>query len=165
MTRTLRAALLSAGLLLAIDASAQTTITFDASLPERPSARSTRGVVFSANAFSGGGSSSSGSDWATNTDMTIVSIDAGTLGVEYGALGNPSLVSHDILGHFPNWEIKEDGDPSLLISLGAPASSVSVTFAGVGGKTLAPDTRIFAYAGSSLLGMAADSLPSDDVGR
>jgi hypothetical protein len=66
-------ALLGAGLLLAAAASAQ-TINFDElAVGETLAAQyAGMGVVFSANAFSGTGSSSSGVDWATNTDMTIV---------------------------------------------------------------------------------------------
>jgi MYXO-CTERM domain-containing protein len=166
MKRTRHSALLGAGLLLAAAASAQ-TINFDdlaagATLGTQYAAM---GVLFSANAFSGTGSSSSGSDWATNTDMTIVSIDTGELGLDYGALGVPSLVSKNILHHFLNWQTLEDGDASFRIDLGKPASSVSVTFAGIGGMSSAPDTRIFAFAGSTLLGTVAGALPNDQVGQ
>lgn len=166
MTRTLHVALLGAGLSLAIETGAQ-TINFDdlAAGTTLGAQYAGLGVVFTPNAFSGSGSSSSGSDWATNTDMTIVSLDTGTLGIDYGALGVPSLVSKNILHHFLNWETKEDGDASFRIDLSTPASSVSVTFAGVGGNSLAPDSRIFAYAGSTLLDSRAGSLPDDLVGQ
>jgi hypothetical protein len=166
MTRTAHVALLSAGLLLATDASGF-TINFDdlAAGATLSTQYASQGVIFSPNAFSGSGSSSSGVDWATNSDMTIVSIDTGTLGVDYGALGSPSLVSANILHNFSNWQYVEDGDPSFLITLAMPASAVSITFAGVGGAALAPDTRIFAYAGSTLLGTVAASLPDDNVAQ
>src|SRR4051812_31667113 len=102
MIRTALAALLSAGLLLANDASG-ITINFDnlTAGVTLSTQYASLGVTFSPNAFSGSGSSSSGMNWATNTDMTIVSIVSPTgLGVEYGALGSPSLVSANILHHF-----------------------------------------------------------------
>ena len=166
MRRMHPSALLGAGLLLAAAASAQ-TINFDELAVGETLATqyAGMGVVFSANAFSGTGSSSSGVDWATNTDMTIVSIDTGELGLDFGALGVPGLVSGNILHHFDNWQSLEDGDPSFWITLANPASSVSVTFAGIGGMSAAPDTRIFAYAGTTLLGTEAGSLPNDQVGQ
>ncbi len=158
--------LLGTGLLLACTAAAQ-TINFDDLAPGTTlgSQYAGLGVTFAANAFSGPGSSSSGVSWATNTDMTIVSIDTGVLGVDFGALGVPSLVSKNILQHFLNWETLEDGDPSFNILLANPAQAVSVTFAGVGGQAAAPDTRIFVYAGSTLLATRAGSLPDDNVGQ
>ncbi|MBV9889625.1 MAG: PEP-CTERM sorting domain-containing protein [Rhizobacter sp.] len=166
MKRTLLPVFLGTGLLLACAAGAQ-TINFDdlAAGTTLGNQYASLGVTFAANAFSGPGSSSSGMPWATNTDMTIVSIDTGTLGIDYGALGTPSLVSKNILQNFLNWETVEDGDPSFNINLAKPATSVSVTFAGVGGQSAAPDTRIFAYAGSTLLGTRAGSLPDDNVGQ
>lgn len=166
MTRTSHTALLSVGLLLATAASGVTINFDDLSAGVTLSTQyAAQGVVFSPNAFSGSGSSSSGSDWATNTDMTIVSIDTGTLGVDYGALGVPSLVSKNILHSFSNWQYLEDGDPSFRMDFSTPASSVSVTFAGVDGAAGAADTRIFAYAGSVLLGSMAGTLPDDNVGQ
>jgi hypothetical protein len=165
MTRITAAALLGGVLLLASNASAA-TITFDELTPgvTLSSQYASQGVLFSPNAFSGSGSSSSGVDWATNTDMTIVSIDTGTLGVDYGALGTPSLVSGNILHLFSNWQYLEDGDPSFLMSLATPASAVSMTFAGLGGA-LASDTRMFVYSGSSLLGIVAASGAGNDVSQ
>ena len=165
--RTVPAALLGAGLLLASNANASAlTINFDELTPgvTLNSQYASEGVLFSPNAFTGIGSSSSGLDWATNTDMTIVSIVTGTLGVDYGALGAPSLVSGNILHNFSNWQYEEDGDPSFLMSLAEPASAVSITFAGLGGA-LASDTRMFVYSGSSLLGIVAASGAGDDVGQ
>jgi hypothetical protein len=166
MTRTSHAALLSVGMLLASGVSAL-TISFDdlAAGTTLSTQYAAMGVTFSPNAFSGSGSSSSGANWATNTDMTVVSLVTGTLGVDYGALGTPSLVSNNILHNFSNWQSIENGDPSFRIDLTTPASAVSVTFAGVGGMTNAPDTRIFAYAGSTLLGSVAGSLADASVGQ
>jgi hypothetical protein len=166
MKRTRSSVLLGTGLLLACVAGAQ-TINFDDLAPGTTlgAQYAGLGVTFSPNAFTGPGSSSSGMTWATNTDMTIVSIDTGELGVDFGALGVPSLVSKNILQNFLNWETVEDGDPSFNINLANPAKSVSVTFAGVGGQSAAPDTRIFVYAGSTLLATRAGSLPDDNVGQ
>jgi hypothetical protein len=166
MKRTRSSVLLGTALLLACSAGAQ-TINFDDLAPGTTlgSQYAGLGVTFTANAFSGAGSSSSGMPWATNTDMTIVSIDSGELGVDFGALGVPSLVSKNILHHFLNWETVEDGDASFNIALANPAKSISVTFAGVGGQSAAPDTRIFVYAGATLLATVAGSLPNDDVGQ
>jgi hypothetical protein len=166
MTRTSHAALLSAGLLLTTAASG-VAITFEDLAPgvTLSTQYASQGVVFSPNAFSGSGSSSSGSDWATNTDMTIVSIDTGTLGLDYGALGVPSLVINNIVHRFENWQYLEDGDPSFDIDFTVPVSSVSVTFAGIDGAAHAADTRIFVYSGGALLGIVAGSLPDDKVGQ
>jgi hypothetical protein len=166
MKRTRSSVLLGTALLLACSAGAQ-TINFDDLAPGTTlgAQYAGMGVTFSANAFSGAGSSSSGMPWATNTDMTIVSIDSGELGVDFGALGVPSLVSKNILHHFLNWETVEDGDASFRFDLSNPASAVSVTFAGIGGQAAAPDTRIFVYAGGTLLATLAGSLPDDQVGQ
>ncbi len=166
MKRTIYAALL-AGILLASSRASALMINFDDLAPGTTlSAQyAAQGVVFTPNAFSGPGTSSSGSDWATNTDMTIVSIDTGTLGVDYGALGVPSLVAMNILHMFSNWQYLEDGDPSFRINFGHPVSDVNVTFAGVDGAARAPDTRIFAFNGSTLLGVKAGSLPDANVGQ
>jgi hypothetical protein len=122
------------------------------------------GVVFVPNAFTGPGSSSSGEPWATNTDLTVVSLDSGTLGIDYGALGGPPLVSGNIVRRYAHWPL-EDGDPSFAIHLATPAASVSVTFAGIGGAALAPDVRLFAFAGSVPVGSAAGALPGFGVGQ
>jgi len=166
MKRTRSSVLLGTGLLLACVAGAQ-TINFDDLAPGATlgAQYAGLGVTFTANAFSGAGSSSSGMTWATNTDMTIVSIDSGELGVDFGALGVPSLVSHNILHHFLNWETLEDGDASFRIDLANPASAVSITFAGIGGQPNAPDTRIFVFAGDTVLGTVSGSLPDDNVGQ
>ena len=170
MRYAVRAAVLAASLLLSTQASALPTVisidfddlTVGDTLANQYAALR---VTFAANAFSGAGSSSSGLNWATNTDMTIVSIISGTLGLDYGALGSPSLVANNILHRFENWQYDEDGDPSFNIYLNKPASDVSVTFAGIGGATLAPDTRLFIYSDSVLLGIVAASLPDEDVAQ
>lgn len=160
------AALLCAGFLLAGPARCF-TLTFDELSPGATlgSQYAALGVTFTANAFSGPGSSSSGLPWATNTDMTVVSIVSGTLGVDYGALGSPTLVANNILQSFSNWQYLENGDPSFWIDFAMPVSTVSVTFAGIGGAAAAPDTRLFAYAGTTLLGRVAASLPDSQVGQ
>ena len=104
------------------------------------------GATFVANAFTGPGSSSSGSAWATNTDMHVSATDV-------GAFGTPSLVSGKVLHAFggtysPGW-LGEDGDPSFFINFSTAINSFSAAFAGVSGG---PDTRIFVYNGATLLG-------------
>ena len=102
------------------------------------------GAVFSANAFTGPGSSTSGEPWATNTDMTIVS----SAGTDIGGLGSPTLVSGNILRSFAGW-LSEDGDASFKVSFTTPVNSFSAAFAGV---STSADVTLYAYNGSSLLG-------------
>ncbi|MFS0737355.1 PEPxxWA-CTERM sorting domain-containing protein [Sphingomonas sp. 1P06PA] len=106
-----------------------------------------QGVTFSPNAFSGAGGPTG--DWATNTDMTIVSAS----GSDVGGLGTPSLVSGNLLRSFNGW-LGEDGDASFAIDFTAAASAVSLDFAGV---TTPSSTQIFAYNGSTLIGSVAGS--------
>lgn len=103
-----------------------------------------QGATFSPNAFAGPGSSSSGSNWATNTDMTVVS----SSGTDVGGLGTPSLVGGNILRSFAGW-LNEDGDPSFLVTFSTPVSSFSATFAGV---STGSDVTVWAYSGATLLG-------------
>lgn len=103
-----------------------------------------QGAVFSANVFTGPGSSSSGSAWASNTDMTIVS----STGTDVGGLGAPSLVSGNLLRSFAGW-LTENGDPSFRVNFTTPVNSFSATFAGV---STAADATLYAYNGASLLG-------------
>ena len=119
-----------------------------------------QGVTFTnsaPNAFSGGA-------WATNTDLTVVSIDTGVLGEDYSALGSPGLVSGHILRRYLNW-LAEDGDPSFAIVLSVPATQVGVTFAGVDGAAGAAAVRLVAYSGTTLLSEVAGSLPDANVGQ
>jgi hypothetical protein len=105
-----------------------------------------QGVTFSANAFTGPGSSTSLQPWATNSDMTIVSsAPGGDVGV---FLGTPPLVSGNVLRSFTNW-LGEDGDASFLMSFSTPINSISVTFAGV---SAAADVTMWAYNGATQLG-------------
>ena len=109
------------------------------------------GATFSANAFSGPGSSTSGSAWASNTDMTIVS----STGADVGGLGTPAgLVSGNILRSFAGW-LTETGDPSFRVTFGgAGATTFSAAFAGV---STGADVRVFAYNGATLLSTIAGS--------
>ena len=106
-----------------------------------------QGVTFSADPFSGAGSSTSLAAWATNTDMTIVS----SIGTDVGGLGTPAVVSGNVLRSFDGWFV-EDGDPSFLMSFSTPISSISVDFAGV---SVSADVRLFIYNGASLLATVA----------
>ena len=135
-------------LLCAGPARADTTLTFE-DLVEGvllSTQYSALGVTFSANAFSGPGSSSSGKTWAKNTDMTVTATDL-------GGLGTPGLVSGKMLHSFNGW-LAEDGDASFWINFTAPAGSVSMDFAGISRPA---DVRIFAYDGVTLLGMVSGS--------
>jgi hypothetical protein len=108
-----------------------------------------QGATFSANAYSGPGSSSTGEDWATNSDLTIVS----STGSDVGSLGAPSLVSGNILRSFSGW-LNEDGDPSFSISFSTAVNSFSATFAGV---FTGADVTLWAYDGGTLLGSVSGS--------
>jgi hypothetical protein len=102
------------------------------------------GVSFSANAFAGPGTSSSGRPWATNTDMTIVS----STGTDVGGLGTPSLVSGNLLRSFNGW-LGENGDPSFRATFSVPfVTFVAMDFAGI---ATAADVRLFVYNGTTLL--------------
>jgi hypothetical protein len=140
-------ALVASGLLMAAAQASAVTLTFEtlavgAVLSNQYAAQ---GAVFSANAFSGANSNSTPDDWATNTDMTIVSSLAGG---DVGGLGTPALVSGNVLHSFNNW-LGEDGDPSFKITFSTPINSFSATFAGV---STAADVMLFAYNGATLLG-------------
>ncbi len=133
-------------LVAAFDAGA-TTITFDNLAAGTTLSTQYAGVVFSPNAFSGAGAPDG--NWATNTDMTVVS----ATGSDVGALGTPSLVSGNILRSFTGWT-NENGDPSFRISFASAIDSFSADFAGVDTPA---DVRLFAYNGSSLLGTVVGS--------
>jgi hypothetical protein len=122
------------------------TITFDdlAAGTVLSNQRAEQGVSFSANSFTGPGSSSSGQARATYTDMTIVS----STGTDVGFLGVPPLVSGNVLRSFAGW-LNEDGDPSFLISFSTRVSSMSLDFTGVFGFA---DVTLWAYDGATLLG-------------
>ncbi|WP_124449009.1 PEP-CTERM sorting domain-containing protein [Paucibacter sp. KBW04] len=142
--------LAAAAALLAAQAGA-TTINFD-DLAEGDTLSNQYaglGVTFTPNAFSGAGSSGSGMDWASNTDMTITHSVTG----DVGSLGSPPLVSGMVLHSFGGW-FGEDGDPSFSINFAAPIKSISMDFAGV---TDFADTRIFVYNGATLVSTVAGS--------
>lgn len=154
MKTTLQAVVAASALLVAISASAQSyNITFDAGDPLGGLAAGATlanqyaafGVTFSPNAFSGAGSSSSGENWATNTNMGIVS---SVPGGDVGGLGVPSLVSGNLLHSFSGW-LAENGDPSFRASFAGGITAFSAAFAGVG---VGLDVRLFAYNGATLLG-------------
>ena len=139
----------AAGLLLAAGQASAGTITFDELVGGIPvvsvgDTLSTQyaGVTFSANAFTGAGGPTG--DWATNTDMTIVS----STGSDVGGLGTPSLVSGKLLRSFGGW-LDEDGDPSFLITFASAISSISVDFAGV---STPADVHLIAYNGATQIG-------------
>ena len=143
---TLGRATLAAGLSLAAAQAGAVTITFNELTPGTTLANqyAASGVVFTPNAFSGVGSSTSGEPWATNTHMTIVD----SQGPDVGALGLPALASGNLLRSRPGW-LGENGDASFLMRFSTPISSFSADFIGVDEFA---DVTIWAYSGSTLLG-------------
>ncbi len=157
MKKTLQAVAAASTLLVAMSASAQSyTITFDAGDPINGLAVGATlanqyaafGVTFASNAFSGAGNSSSGEDWATNTNMSIASSEPGG---DVGAIGAPSLVSGRLLHSFSGWE-NENGDPSFRASFAGGITAFSAAFAGA---NVGADVRLFAYDGATFLGSVA----------
>jgi hypothetical protein len=151
MKSTVKFSLLAAGLALAAVQANADTLTFEdlAAGSILSNQYAAQGVTFSANAFTGPGTSTSGSPWATNSDMTIVS----SAGTDVGGLGTPSLVSGNVLRSFAGW-LGEDGDPSFTISFATPITAISVDFAGV---STGADVRLFAFDGATALGSAIGS--------
>lgn len=145
MHMTLKMATLAGALMLpALQASAA-TITFEdltvgTTLSNQYAAL---GIIFSPNAFSGPGTSTSGEDWATNTDMTIVS----STGADVGGVGSPPLVSGNILRSFDGW-LGEDGDPSFLMTFTTAINSFSADFAGI---STPADVTLYIFNGVTLL--------------
>ena len=143
----LAASLLSFG--AASSAQAQTTITFDAGDPLGGLAVGATlgnqyaafGVTFSPNGFTGAGGPNG--NWATNSDMSIVS----STGADIGGLGTPSLVSGNLLHSFSGW-LSENGDASFRADFSAPISMLSADFAGIATPS---SVRLFAYNGATLL--------------
>lgn len=107
------------------------------------------GATFSADTFTGPGSSTSGEAWATNTDMTIVS----STGADVGGLGAPPLVSGNILRSFSGW-LGENGDPSFRITFSRAATGFSAAFAGV---STGADVTIYAFNGATQIGTVSGS--------
>lgn len=142
----------AAALLLAATQASAVTITFEdlAVGTTLGSQYASLGVVFSGSPLTGTSGSSSGENWATNTDMTIVS----SSGNDVGGFGTPSLVSGNILRSFNGW-LAEDGDADFLVSFTRAATSFSIDFAGVATPA---DTRIFVYNGSTLLATVAGTV-------
>lgn len=144
MKQEARLAVLAGTLALsAVQANAD-TLTFDDLAVGTLLSAQYAGVTFSANAFTGPGSSTSGAPWATNTDMTIVAIGGG----DVGGLGTPSLVSGNLLRSFNGW-FGEDGDPSFTVSFASAIDSFSATFAGV---STGSDVTLFIFNGSTEIG-------------
>ncbi len=151
MKHTIGLAVFASACLLPATVAGAVTINFDnlavgTTLSNQYAAQ---GVTFSANAFSGPGSSTSGQPWATNTDMRIAAV-----GGDVAGLGTPSLVSGNLLHTYSGW-INENGDPSFLMTFSTAITSISMDFAGV---TQTPDTRLFVYNGATLLATVRSSL-------
>lgn len=142
-------ALAAAGLFLAAGQASADTITFETLAVGTVLSNQFAGVTFAPNAFAGAGSSSSGADWATNTDLTVVS----SAGTDIGNLGTPSLVSGNILRSFGGWLV-EDGDPSFSISFANPINAFSATFAGV---STSADVTIWAFNGATQVAIISGS--------
>jgi hypothetical protein len=119
------------------------------------------GATFTANVLSGTGSSSSTFDWATNTDMTIVSLSVPTAdGSSYIDLaGYPQLASGNILRSFDAYFSSENGDPSFQVDFSTPINSFSALFLGVKADdlTASQDVTLWAYNGTDLVGNVSGS--------
>jgi len=135
----------AAGLFLAAGQASADTITFETLAVGTVLSNQIAGVTFSANAFTGAGSSTSGQAWATNSDMTVVA----SAGTDVGGLGTPALVSGNILRSFAGW-LNEDGDPSFRVSFAAPVNAFSATFAGV---STGADVTMWAFNGATQVGI------------
>jgi hypothetical protein len=151
----------AAALVAAAPAHALTTIDFNDLAPYTVVSNqyAAQGVIFSPNAFSGPGSSNSGYDWASNTNMEVVPILPNTdPNYDHGLLGSPALASGMILRAYGNvsptgW-LAENGDASFKMTFTTPINSISLVVAGV-----APvddlETRIWIYNGNTLIGTVA----------
>jgi hypothetical protein len=91
-----------------------------------------------------------GSNFATNTDMTIVSATGSDVGFD---LGSPPLVSGNVLRSFSAW-LNETGDPSFSVSFVNAITSFSADFAGV---YSASNVQLLAYDGPNLVATAVGS--------
>jgi len=143
---------LSLSALLLVSISSAGSINFDDSSVSIGSILSTQysglGVTFSPNALAGAGGPTG--DWATNTDLTIVSSTGG----DVGGLGTPSLVSGLLLRSFNGW-LGEDGDASFAINFAGGITDISMDFAGI---STPASSRIFAFdASNNLLASVAAS--------
>lgn len=102
-----------------------------------------QGVTFAAGNTTGASISPSGlggSGFATNTDMTIVSLSGGDVG---GGAGAP--MSGLILRSFNGW-LNEDNDAIFTMSFTDQVTSISVVFGGIADTG---STRIFAVNGAN----------------
>lgn len=148
-------AIAAAGLLLAAGQASAETITFETLAVGTVLSNQFPGVTFTPNVFTGPGTSTSGADWASNTDMTIVS----SAGSDVGGLGTPSLVSGNILRSFSGW-LNEDGDASFRVSFATAVTSFSATFAGV---STASDVTMWAFNGATQIGTISGISPGQFV--
>lgn len=123
-----------------------TVLTFDDLAVGSTLTNQYAGVTFSANAITGTG-------YATNTDMTIVSA---TGDVGFPGLGTPGLATGNVLRSFSAW-LNESGDPSFRVSFASAVSSFSADFAGVFD---ASNVQMFAYDGGTLVGSITGASPN-----
>ena len=104
----------------------------------------TTGATFSAGGAKTYDSQSQGSgNWASNTDLTVVS----ATGSDTNNLGTPSLASGNVLGSYAGW-INEDGDAAFTISFSTAITAFSADFAAV---EYGSDVAIYAYSGNTLV--------------
>lgn len=103
--------------------------------------QATTGASFLPNAFGGcNGNPSPNQCWSTNTSMTIMTTFPELVGTP--GPGVPSSTGNGLRSS-NDWTIIERGDPSILMILDTPASTVSATFAAITQAQLA--TAMFAY--------------------
>ena len=146
-------ALVASSLVLAASQASATTLTFEnlAAGTTLSNQYAALGATFSANAFTGPGTSTSGKPWSALTDMTIVS----STGADVGGLGTPAgLVSGNILHSFSGWLAETDGDPSFKITFSGLVTGFSVAFAGV---STAVDVTVYSYNGATLVNTVSGS--------
>jgi hypothetical protein len=99
------------------------------------------GASFLPNAFGGcNGNPSPNQCWSINTSMTIMTTFPELVGTP--GPGVPSSTGNGLRSS-NDWTIIERGDPSILMTLDTPASTVSATFAAITQAQLA--TAMFAY--------------------
>lgn len=109
------------------------------------------GVTFQANAYTGAGSPTG--DWATNTDMTVVS----STGADVGDLYAPPLASGNLLRSYGGW-LNEDGDASFVLLFSQPITAISVDFVGIGNGVDSTGLALYTPQGTLIARITASAM-------
>lgn len=105
-------------------------------------------VTFSSGIGGATGITAPSGNFATATDLTIVS----STGSDVGGLGSPAgTVSGNIVRSFNGW-LNEDGDAAVTLLFTGNVSDISVAFAGV---STSSSTRLFAIASDNTVASSA----------